>query len=451
MARAVSVTERVPLELVGPCMLGIISASLGAGLVVQSGPDRITRGNLYICLSAESGSGKSETFRHCARPFLTYEQEMIEAWQRNEKPGLLADMEIAQAALDSLKKQLKSDQCNRQALRPGLSSAHLTLAEIVRQLVGPSLSCEDVSTEMLAVKMAANGEQLASLSPDARGVADNILGRYSKGATDEAIYLKAFSGDQHRVDRLSRSPITLESPCLTALWLVQPDKLELLLGNQSLSDGGLLPRFLVAHSHAEPQEIDGTARPISEKNSDRWNCLVRELLDTYRHAQTPAVVRAESYAQELLDGFTNEIVRRRRAGGDLADVAIYASRWAEQAWRVAACLHAAHHGAQAASEELDGDIALRALEIVRWFAGQQLDILSAGRDKVKEEKRDKVLLLLADHPTGIKVRDVQLKRIGKDAETCRALLGEMEAAGMIVGRDVTPEGGGHPTRIYTRR
>jgi len=165
------------MALVGPCLLGIVSAALGAGLAVQSGPNRITRGNIYMILSAVSGTGKSETFRHCAGPFLTYEQEMVEAWQRSEQPGLLADRDIAQADLASLKKRLQSDSCDRQAVRTELSQAQLKLAEIERLLVGPSLSCEDVSTEMLAVKLATNQEQLASLSADARGVADNILGR----------------------------------------------------------------------------------------------------------------------------------------------------------------------------------------------------------------------------------------------------------------------------------
>ena len=64
MARAVCETVRVLESLPGCCMLGILSAAIGKGLQVKSGANRVTRGNLYILASAESGSGKSETFRH---------------------------------------------------------------------------------------------------------------------------------------------------------------------------------------------------------------------------------------------------------------------------------------------------------------------------------------------------------------------------------------------------
>jgi hypothetical protein len=60
MAKEVCATERVPESLVGCCALGILSASIGAGLAVRSASNRITRGNIYLLASAESGSGKSE-------------------------------------------------------------------------------------------------------------------------------------------------------------------------------------------------------------------------------------------------------------------------------------------------------------------------------------------------------------------------------------------------------
>ncbi len=60
---SVSACERVPLALPAVCALGIVSAAIGAGLQVASGPNRVTRGNLYLLASAESGSSKSGTFR----------------------------------------------------------------------------------------------------------------------------------------------------------------------------------------------------------------------------------------------------------------------------------------------------------------------------------------------------------------------------------------------------
>jgi len=278
------------------------------------------------------------------------------------------------------------------------------------------------------------------------------MGRYTKGsATDEAIYLKAFSGDALRVDRISRAPVVLEKPCLSVLLLVQPDKLELLLGNQSLSDGGLLPRFLVCHTRCEPQEIGEETPEIPASVESAYRNLIRDLLALYRLAVCPATVQPTDEARQAMNEHHNKIVRRRKSGGDLKDVTSYASRWTEQAWRIAVCLHAAKHGKDAVSNTLYLETAQRAIAIADWFAGQQLEILSAGRDKVKQEKRDEVLALLVNHSAGITARIVQRARIMRDAESCQALLAEMEAAGLLVGRDVTPKGGGHPARMYARR
>ena len=59
MGHAICKAERVPESLAGCCLLGRLSASVGAGLKVKSGPNRVTRGNLYIMASGESASGKS--------------------------------------------------------------------------------------------------------------------------------------------------------------------------------------------------------------------------------------------------------------------------------------------------------------------------------------------------------------------------------------------------------
>jgi hypothetical protein len=48
---------------------------------------------------------------------------------------------------------------------------------------------------------------------------------------------------------------SLQSPCLTALWLTQPDKLQSLLDERSLNEGGLIPRILTCHTNCEPREI----------------------------------------------------------------------------------------------------------------------------------------------------------------------------------------------------
>ena len=153
-------------------------------------------------------------------------------------------------------------------------------------------------------------------------------------------------------------------------------------------------------------------------------------------------------ALDEMNAHYNAIVKRRRT--DLHDVNIYAARWNEQAWRIAVVLHAAHYGAHAHEHNLELDTAKRAIELADWFAAQQLEILSAGRHKAQRAKRDQVLSLCDDKPSGIRASDVYRARIVRNADEAHALLGAMESEGELIGRDEQPDSGGHVTRIFTR-
>jgi hypothetical protein len=452
MASAICRSVRVLESLPGCCILGILSAAIGKSLQVKSGPNRVTRGNLYVLASAESGSGKSETFRHAAKPFQDFEADRVAAWKLESKPRLLADLKILEEEIAKLKKSTgkADDSAEREQIRSDLTEKLAAVEKMETELRMPALSCEDVTGEKLAVLLIHNGEQLASVSPDALSVVNILLGRYNKlDRTDEGIYLKAFTGDRCKVDRQSRESILIESPCLAALWLTQPDKLESLLAERSLSDGGLIPRLLICHTRCEAREIVKGIPEIPASVENEYANLVRGLIDTYRLADEPFTVEPTTEALDALNAHHNEIVKRRRT--ELRDVTIYAARWNEQAWRVAVVLHAGLHGAHAHEHKLKILTARQAIEIADWYAAQQLEILSASREKTRRRIWDEVFSLCADEPQGIRASDVYRARIVRNADEAHALLGAMESDGELTGRDEQPESGGHMTRIFTRR
>lgn len=451
MARAIARTERTPETLAGCCGLGILSASIGAGLQVTSGPNRVTRGNLYLMASAESGSGKSETFRHMAKPFFDFERDLLESWKADTLPGLQAEADLLESEIHALTKgTVKSHSgVEREEFRNDLAVKKKALADVREQLFAPRLCCEDVTSEKLAVMLAQNQEQIASLSPDAGNIVNILLGRYNKlDRTDEGIYLKAFSGDNCRVDRQGREPVLLQRPCLSALWLTQPDKVEALLAERSLTDGGLIPRLLACHTCAMPRPIVNDVAGIPAETTNAWGMLVGKLIKTFRMARDSFTVQVTPEAKKMMDDHYNQIVKRRLA--DLRDVTTYAARWNEQAWRMAVCLHAGFHGEGAGAQRLEVDTAANAIALADWFAGEQLRILAAGRQAARRAKHDEVLELLANAPKGITARDVQRARIVLFANEARDLLAQMETDGELTGKDSQPETGGHVSRIYTR-
>ena len=264
----------------------------------------------------------------------------------------------------------------------------------------------------------------------------------------ESIYLSAFSGDNCRVDRLGRDPVLLERPCLSALWLVQPDKVETLLGKTELTDGGLIPRLLICHTRAQPLPIVDDVDGIPAETANAWALLVGKLIKTYRMAGEPFTIEPAPEARQKMIIHHNQIVERRK--GELRDVTTFAARWTEQAWRIAVCLHAGLHGEDAGGRMLSAETAASAIALADWFAGEQLRILERGRHKARRAKRDEVLALLADTPKGIKATDVYRARIVGSATEAHTLLAKMEAEGELTGSNSSPETGGHVTRTFTK-
>jgi hypothetical protein len=452
MARAICASERVPASLAGCCALAALSCSIGAGLDCKSGDSRTTRGNLYIMPSGESASGKSSAFKHALRPFLDYHAELRENWKANVLPGLAAEKDMLEAEIATLKKDAgKTDAgAERGKIKAKLEVKKSELADVEARLHSPKLFTQDVTSQTLAPLLSKQpGECLASLSADARELVDIWLGKYAKKGTDENFYVQAKTGDIYESDRMGRENISLKSPCLAGLWLVQGDKLEALFAERSLLEGGFLGRNLVCHTHCRPQKIGKGGEPIPASVAAAYRQLIRDLLEGYRLKSTAKTTAPSSEALALLNAHFDAIVDRWESG-EVRDVGSFALRWTENAWGIAVCLHAGEWGAQAHEQTLEVETAARAIELADWFAAQQLEILSAGRAAGRNKLRDAVLALLADNPKGIRASDISRKRITRTAEEAHTLLAAMEAEGTLAGVESQPEGGGHVTRLFTR-
>ena len=454
MVVAVARCEHVPPALPALAAIGVASASIGAGLEVVSGPNRVTRGNLFLLGAAESGSGKSETFRVIAGPLLDHQSRLLEAWRTKTSPELQSELRVLDKEIGSLEKKAAKagDPSERERLRGELEYKLARKDDLARKAAMPCVMAQDVTTEKLAVLLRDNAEVVFSASADARKVVQNLMGRYNALQTsDESLYLSGYSGDFVRVDRQGRDAVVLHRPCLSLCWLVQPDLLATMLGEESLSASGFLPRLLICDTRARPQRIEGEAPALPESIRGAWWKLVADLLASYHDAATPFRVEPTPAALACLTEFHNAVVDRRV--GDLSDVGAFAARYAENAWRLAVTFHAALYGSEAHSRSLDAETAANAVRVVEWFAAAQLEILSKARRQAASKVEDEVLELLASNHERKRqdfttAREVQRARIVATADAARALLDRMEADGLLSGEDIAPPHGGKPTRVF---
>lgn len=369
--------------LAAASVIGILSASLGAGIGFSTGGERWTRGNLYLMPVAMSGTGKGEAFALAAVPFIAAETEAIDSFNRNQRPNLTADLNVVASRVKLLttKAAKESDTEVKAGLIADLQSAERTKVELERQIASaPRYKVGDVTKERLAVLMQGQvGEALASMSSEARGVLGVVQGRYSGGVGDEDFYCSAYSGDEVTFDRIGRDTVILKKPCLTINWMIQPDVIEASLGKSSMTESGLMPRFLMFDANAEPKVRNSPPAPIRADTKQAWAKLISSIVATYRiQTLPPYSLTATPDALRMLTEYENGNIKRRQSTGDLRDIAPYVARWSENASKLALVLHCAQHGDQAHLKALDRDSADRAVQLMRWFADRQLSLLTSG-------------------------------------------------------------------------
>lgn len=444
MARAIAqVTTAQNEPLAAASILGVISAALGAGLVVSCGGEWKTRGNLFILVIAASGTGKDENLVLAFAPLADLEKVDIENFDTNILPHLSADLEVAEERAKILKKQA-TKQTDPDARRPTLEEfkqAKEEIASIKQKMAAiPRIRVGDITREALVIAISSQpGEALASISSEARGAFAIIRGRYGKEGGDEDVYCQMYSGGTVSVDRVNRDRVTLRHPCLAVLWMVQPDAAREALGKDSFTESGLMPRFLFFDAKAEPLERETHPKPIAESIKKKWAELITTLCRTYReNGDNPQLIDVDPEATAIMTDYQNECIRLRQRAGDLNDLAPYVARWAENAWRIAVVLHAARHIDSAHEKPLGGDAAAAAVEIMRWFARGQLEVLGAIRMAKLEKRLLALLALLAERREGISVRDLR-RQYRFEAEVIEALAREFPLKIRIVEK--TPDGG----------
>jgi hypothetical protein len=409
MAEAIVLSARVPPSLAGCCVLGGLSASIGSGLRVKSGPDRYSSSNLYLLTSASSGSGKSEAFRHALAPFFDAERAAVDHWRQNIQASVIADKIIVEAKIDELKKQVKKagGPLELHDIKSEMERHQTELLQLEIDIKQPCYSSEDATSEVIAIRMQNSSESLALLSADSGSVINNIFGRYNKnGRTDESIYLKAWSGDSCKVDRVQRPPIILEQPRMSALFLVQPDKVDSLLSEKSFTEGGLIPRFLVCHTNAKPTPIPEEEYAIEHQTKHRYCEAIQALLKAFHDSPQPATVTPSKAAKKYLREYYNHIAERM-ADGDLKDISSFAARWAEQAWRIAVCIHAGVHLDHAEVLEISQETAVSAILLSEWFSMQQLRVLRSTRRQWVEDRCGKLFNIVQSNGGAVSFRNLE--------------------------------------------
>ncbi len=398
----------VPTELPGAMILGAVSAALGRGLRLNSVRGLSVFGNIFVLAGFTSGFGKSVLSGFLFKPLHECQHELLEEHKHGEPVRL--------GALASIQKRLATaEQSSDRAGVPKLSADELAALrreedQLRIQRESPRILVEDATTEALAVLLAKHGECLASITADARTVIQNLKGKYgTEGRTNEDLYLKCYSSEPFFQDRIGRGALNLKAPVLTITWMTQPDYFDEVFATQGLQDSGFMCRVLSVRVEASLLP-DGEESSVSPEVLATYGELMRSLLKAYnRHEGEPYLISPTPSAAAIMRTFARGI-RQLVATTELAHVASFPARWAENAWRIALVLHAATHGDSAHAQPVSEQTAESAVRIMTWFAAHQHELLMANLKSKDNEKFAFALDFVNQSPGGVRPRDLFRKR-----------------------------------------
>jgi Protein of unknown function (DUF3987) len=448
-AYEVACALRVPIELPAVSVLAAASASIGRGLEIQSTPDEVMRGNLYFLGAARSGDGKTRTIKQAASVILDYQKQAIAFWKYGTEPRARTEQKLLKAEMKKLQGLLSARKptfsVDRATIIDELREKIRRLRELEDDLHSPQYIVEDCTVESLAPALAANNEEIFSLSADAGKVLLNLQGRYNKkGEIDDNFYLKSFSGDHHIVNRNSHSPIVLYQPTISLLWLAQPDLLTRIFQNIRLLSGGLLARCLSFNSKIEPTEIPETPRRIDADVKAEYQNRIRELMSTYLRLKRTLRIPDSPQALEVIRCYHNTLVADRL--GKLADISSIVARWHELALRVAMVLHAFVYGKEAHLFPIAEETAQDAVSIIDWFTEQEFHLPEPSREQQREERLNHLIRIIQTRYNGrAPIRDLRLRNGFERDEIDE--LAKTFSPRIIIEIFKNPQGAGRPAKV----
>jgi hypothetical protein len=207
--RAVAESTQTPLDLPGMLGLAALATAAARKVRVEPRPGWSEAVNLYVVVAMAPGSRKSPMFDKMTAPLMGYEREAVGEARPHISDAATRKRIAEDAARQAEKKAGRATGANRDDLIARAVCASLSAEDIVVP-ASPRLLADDATAEAVASLLAEQGGRMAILSAEG-DLFDLIAGRYSK-TPNLGVFLKAWNGDDVRVDRKGRMSRNQRSP-----------------------------------------------------------------------------------------------------------------------------------------------------------------------------------------------------------------------------------------------
>ena len=293
----------------------IVCATLGKNVKIhEMGEDTTTFCSSGIIIAMETGTRKTQIYKHLSKPLTDYETRLQKDWE-DKKMIIEASASMykeKEKHLETEMKKLAKTDASRgeeEALIMKMADVKGRLSDL--QIARPTLTIKDVTEEEVISKMYENQGALAVVSDDSRNIIKNILGRYGDN-TAEGWIIDGMGGTDIKYNRAKNggTEFTVNDPCLNLYLMVQPDMAIKFKDHEVYKQSGLAARVPVYFYPIDPLEMlkksDRTRRLDATKMAGYYSAL-NELC--VRRTDRPMIVELSEQAEARFNVFNNKFLK----------------------------------------------------------------------------------------------------------------------------------------------
>lgn len=312
---ALAESTQTPVDMCACSVLAALALCIQGKFKIQGKPDWIEPLNLYVVSIAEPSERKSAIISAVSKPITAYEAEENERRAPEIQKNLI---ELGILEKEKQKLERKASENKEKVSSDEIMDLANAISEF-KVMLPLKLYVDDITTEKLCSALNESGST-AILSSEG-GIFDLLAGTYTKNVNID-VFLKAYSGDTIRVDRVNRASESIKDPALTILLTVQPSVISGVMNNRTFRGRGLTARFLYCY----PKSLVGTRRfntePIPNEAKFNYRNIIWDILDEDK--TEPEIINLSPDALKLLEEFSEELEPKLR--GEYSDISGWAGK-----------------------------------------------------------------------------------------------------------------------------
>lgn len=333
MVKHVAESIQTPIDLPSVIGLGILSSCIQNKFEITPKSGWREPLNLYSVSLLEPSTRKSAVFSKMTKPFRQYEKE-----HKEEMTLPIENRKAERTALEKRKEVLEREYAK--ALNPvyleKIKEINKRLQEI-HELYLPTLMADDATPEALVSLMHENEGKISIFSAEG-----DLFERFKNKNIEQVkydVYLKPYSGDSLRTDRITRDTEIIENPTMTICITAQPSVVKSL--PLAVHERGLIARFIISIPYDNLGHRNSRAPEIPEDVIRLYESFIRKLL-AWETDETISLKLSEDALDLLFETMDEVEIEFLENGAFHDDLKSWAGKLIGQLLRVAGLLHVSY-------------------------------------------------------------------------------------------------------------